>query len=239
MGKVATDKPGVPRDGSSWIAKFPRLRGLRPATADQLMSTSRRIVLPSGSVVFQQGDPCLNYILLLRGSVRVGLVDLLGNEMTLYRLKAKDSCILTTASLLSSKAYSAFAVAETEVEAVLIPRAAFMQTLQYSSAFRTMIFTDHGERILDLIGVAGHLAFKSIDYRLAEKLEDLAKAERVLRLTHEALAVELGTAREVVSRRLKHFSQNGWVLQEKGKITLLPKFFSDRHDSNRIAISSK
>lgn len=237
MGKVGDDKEVKPGEGPSWLARFPRLRGLSPVTAKRLISVSREINLASGSLVFQQGDPCLNYILLLRGSVRVGLLDSRGHEMTLYRLKAKDSCILTTASLLSSRAYSAFAVAETEVAAVLIPRAAFLKTLQDSAAFRTMVFADHGERLLDLMGVAGRLAFSSIDCRLAEKLEGFANTERVLRLTHEALAVELGTAREVVSRRLKHFSQKGWVLQSKGKITLLPKFFSDRRELGCIANS--
>ncbi len=228
MGKIVADKSVDFGSGSGWVSKFPRLKGLRATAAAELMVASRLVVLSTGSTVFQQGDPCLNYILVLRGSVRVGLIDLEGNEVTLYRLKAKDSCILTTASLLASKAYSAFAITESEVEAVLVPKASFMRTLDGSDAFREVVFTDHGERFLDLMRVVGHLAFKSIDYRLAEKLEELANAERVLCVTHESLAVELGTAREVVSRRLKRFEQDGWIRLQKGKISLLPNFFVAR-----------
>lgn len=214
--------------GISWLVNFHRLQGLEPSTSAQLVASSSLVVLQAGTKVFQQGQACKHYILIAKGSVRVGLTDPHGHEVTLYRLKSTDSCILTTASLLANDPYSAWAITETKVEAVLIPKDDFMRLLVSSDAFREMVFTDHGQRLVNLMGVIGHLAFKSIDYRLAEKLEELADADGVLRVTHETLAVELGTAREVVSRRLKHLAQNGYLSLQKGRITLLPSFLLAR-----------
>lgn len=201
--------------GRSWVPLFPQLKGIGPGTARRLVTESCRVTFACGAVVFGAGDPCHHYILVLRGSLRVGLIDSLGHEVTLYRLKSKDSCILTTASLLADSPYSAFAVAESGVEAILLPKTAFLEILSASASFREIVLADHGRRLLNLLRSIGDITFESIDHRLAVKLDELAAEDRVFRGTHQGLATELGTAREVVSRRLKLFERNGWVCLRK------------------------
>ena len=105
----------------------------------------------------------------------------------------------------------------------MIPKARFLSFLADAEPFREAVFADHGRRLADLMSVIGNLAFESIDYRLAQKLVDRANGLPELGFTHQVLAVELGTAREVVSRRLKQFERNGWVRLHKGRIEVLQK----------------
>ncbi len=213
---------------SSWIAAVPRLSGLGKSTTDRVLRAARRVTLAPNTTVFDFGQPCTNYIVVLNGLVRVALIDDEGHEIVLYRLGGGDSCVLTTANLLAEAVYTARATAETKVQAVLIPRSAFLGLLSESAPFQKVVFADHGKRFVDLLSVIGKLAFESIDFRLAVKLTDLADQKGRILMTHQGLATELGTAREVVSRRLKIFERNGWVSLSKGCFQLLRRLPFER-----------
>ena len=107
--------------------------------------------------------------------------------------------MLTTACLLAYEDYSAEGVAETDVSAVAIPRAVFEDMIARSSVFRRFVFTAYSRRITDLFMVIEEVAFRRVDIRLAQKLLELASGAAALDVTHQRLAAELGTAREVVS----------------------------------------
>ncbi len=210
----ASDKP-------TWIEEFPHFEGLAPAPLERLLRESRSVRLPAHAAVFQPGQPCSHYLLVRQGTVRVSLADTDGNEVVLYRLTGGESCVLTTAALLAAANYEAVATTEASTVAIMIPRATFLSLLAESSAFRSAVFTDHGRRLLGLMEAIGKLAFESIDYRLAKKLVELADATGEVRCTHQAIAFEVGTAREVVSRRLKLLEEKGWVKLYRGRVQLL------------------
>ena len=205
---------------SDWIPLFPELATLTPAEQQLITERAQVVSLPAGKTVFAPGMPAESFLLLLDGTVRVQQVSAGGREIVLYRVTGGESCIMTTACLLSQDTYNAEGVTETPVQAVAIPRAAFDELMARSAEFRRFVFGNYSSRITDLLHVVEEVAFERIDKRLAQKLLQRADVEGRLNATHQDLAVELGTAREVVSRHLKEFQRRGWLELTRGQIGL-------------------
>jgi CRP/FNR family transcriptional regulator len=170
--------------------------------------------------VFHAGDLCQAFLMLLEGNVRVQLTSASGREVTLYRISPGGSCILTTSCLLSHEDYPAEAIAESDLVAAAIPSAIFQDALDESHRFRTFVFDSFSTRLKNVIARIEELAFTSIDARLARVLLELHE-KQVEKVTHQDIAVELGTAREVVSRHLKRFANEGWVELGRGRVTII------------------
>lgn len=206
-----------------WWSRFPGLAALDDPAWMELRSAARVVTLPAGAIAFRAGDTCENYLLVLDGSVRVQKLAENGREITLYRLEGGDACVLTTSCLLARERYPAEGVAETDVTAAAIPTAVFFRALDQSPGFRRFVFTAYGERLSDLILLVEEVAFGRIDGRLAARLLELAGEADALEVTHQALAAELGTAREVVSRQLKDFERHGFIRLLRGRIEILDR----------------
>jgi CRP/FNR family transcriptional regulator len=205
---------------ADWIDQFPGLERLEPAVRETLLRQSAVVTLPEGTAIFGPGRSPENLLLLLEGRVRVQQVSEAGREIVLYRVEAGQSCVLTTACLLAHEDYSAEGIAETDLRAVAIPRRVFDDLVAGSAAFRDFIFTAYARRITELFRVIEEIAFQRVDIRLAQRLVALARGTGQVRATHQQLAVELGTAREVVSRQLGEFQRRGWVRQARGVIDI-------------------
>lgn len=203
-----------------WTSHFPGLRKLQADVADTLVSTGRVVRLPAGTRIFGPGQAPDAFLLLVRGTVRVQQVSDTGREIVLYRVSAGESCALTTACLMGYEDYQAEAVAETDVEAVAIPRATFDDLIARSVEFRRFVFTAFSRRVTDLLRVIEEVAFSRIDVRLAQRLLERANAAGRIDLTHQQLASELGTAREVISRQLNEFQRRGWISTSRGAIDI-------------------
>lgn len=206
---------------TDWIKRFDGLSRLEASVRESLVRDSTVVDVPEGTVIFGPGKSPDNLLLLLEGRVRVQQVSEAGREIVLYRVEAGESCVLTTACLLAYENYSAEGVAETNIRAAAIPRRVFDDLISRSVAFRNFIFTAYSKRITDLFLVIEEIAFQRLDIRLAQKLIDLARGTGQIKSTHQQLAAELGTAREVVSRQLGEFQRRGWVGQSRGAIDLL------------------
>ncbi|WP_339690198.1 Crp/Fnr family transcriptional regulator [Celeribacter baekdonensis] len=204
-----------------WIDRFAGLSSLEPRVRERLVAQSQIVHLPLGTVLFGPGKSPENLLLLLEGTVRVQQTTEGGREIVLYRVHAGESCVLTTACLLAYEDYSAEGIAETEVEAVAIPRRVFDDLVANSQSFRTFVFSAYSRRITDLFHVIEEIAFQKVDIRLAQKLLELSKGTGRLKATHAQLAAELGTAREVISRQLQEFQRRGWVETARGEVTLV------------------
>lgn len=205
---------------SSWLDLFPDLRELDDPDWHAALNQAGCATLPAGVTPFREGDACQHYLLVLEGAVRVQKLSESGKEIVLYRVESGQSCILTTACLLSRERYQAEAVTETEVRAVMIPQAAFQRALG-SPGFRRFVFASYGERISGLLSLIDAVAFGRMDTRLARTLVDLADERGQVVITHQDLARELGTAREVISRLLKEFERRGLVALGRGRVVLL------------------
>lgn len=208
---------------ASWIDKFAGLKTLPAEVRDELVRGSQLVTVPAGTEVFAPGQSADNLLLLLEGSVRVQQLSETGREVFLYRVHAGESCVLTTACMLAFEEYSAYGVAETEVRAVAIPRGTFDDLAGRSDVFRRFVFAAYSRRITDLFSLIDSIVFQRMDVRLAARLLELAGEGDEVRATHQVLATELGTAREVISRTLSEFQKRGWVAQRRGVVTLLDR----------------
>lgn len=203
-----------------WITRFPELGKLTAAEQKLIAERAQVVSLPAQTTVFAPGLPAENFLLVLDGTVRVQQVSSGGREIVLYRVTGGESCIMTTACLLSQDTYNAEGITETPVQAVAVPKAAFDELMARSAEFRRFVFSDYSSRITDLLHVVEEVAFERIDKRLAQKLLERASESGQLSATHQDLATELGTAREVVSRHLKEFQRRGWLELNRGQIVL-------------------
>lgn len=202
-----------------WTDAFPALAALDEASRRRLAAGAQVATLPRGAAPFRSGGSCETYVFVIRGSIRVQMVSESGREIVLYRVEDGQTCILTTACLMSGEFYPAEAVAETEVKAAVLPAAHFRDLVASSDGFRRFVFEAYGRRLADLMAVIQEVAFRRIDARLAELLLGRAVAGEVA-ATHQELATELGSVREVVSRQLKEFERRGWLRLARGRITI-------------------
>lgn len=206
-----------------WIEQFQGLSALPENVKQYLVDESKVMHVPAGKAVFGPGAVPDSLLFLLNGRVRVQQTSESGRDIVLYRVEAGESCVLTTACLLAHEPYSAEGITETEVTAIAIPRRAFDRLMASSREFREIVLTAYARRITDLFRVIDEVAFGRIDVRLASRLLTLAITGDELATTHQQLATELGTAREVISRVLHDFQKRGLIAQSRGKITLLER----------------
>lgn len=201
-----------------WLSLFPDLEGLEESTKTLLAQHARIVEAPVGTVGYREGGACGAYVMRLAGQSRVFKMSASGREILLYRVNAGETCVITTTCLLGNSNYPASTVVEEPIRDVIIPAAAFNQMMIDSRVFRTFVMANYGALISDLIVLLDEVAFHTLDARLAKLLLD-AGTNNVVR-THQQIADELGTAREVVSRQLKRFEQKSWILMGRGQVDI-------------------
>ncbi|MCS7062374.1 MAG: Crp/Fnr family transcriptional regulator [Anaerolineae bacterium] len=177
--------------------------------------------VPAGATVFVEGDECNAIAILLSGQVRVHKLSETGREITLYRFEGGESCILTANCILSRHQFPAIATVESDAEAIFIPAPIFRDWVNRYAAWRDYVFDLLARRLALLMAVVNEVAFRRMDARVADFLIGRhTPAQAVLRLTHQQIAGELGTSREVVSRILEDFAASGWIETGRGTITV-------------------
>ena len=211
-----TTTPATP----SWIERFPALSALGDELAERLGAMSQVVELPADTTVFHPGDEPQNFLLVLDGVVRVQMTSETGREIVLYRVDPGETCILTTTCLLGHSAYNAEGVTESPVTAVAIPAQQFHELIGLSPTLRDFVFQSYGERLTHLLTLVEEVVFARLEVRVARLLLERADNNGLLTQTHQQLAVELGTAREVISRQLKEFERQGLVNLKRGSIEL-------------------
>lgn len=210
------EAPALPE----WTRLFPALRDVSDPQWVETAGNAKELVVPPDTTIFSEGDPCHHYIFMLEGATRVFKAFETGREMVLYRLGPGETCSLTTTVLLGGGAYPANAVTEVETRAVVIPAREFQGAFDGSKGFRDFVCRTFGSHVRDLIVVIEAVAMRHVDVRLARWLLDNRDAESAVTVSHRELAIELGTAREVVSRHLKDFEKRGWVELSRKRIAI-------------------
>ena len=186
-----------------------------------LLTNAQVIEAPSDTPLFSPGDPCEHYLFLLEGQVKVFSTAANGKEVLLYRIKAGETCILSTNCMMASKYYPASARTEMLCLALSVPVASLQRAIETSSLMSHLLMDSFARRIGSLIELVSEIALERLDVRLARHLLQLCDGDQMIRTTHEALATEIGTAREVISRQLRQFEQQGWIKTTRGRITLI------------------
>jgi CRP/FNR family transcriptional regulator len=205
----------------SWLEQFPELSDLDPHAKELLAKYSRIVEAPIGTIGYREGTPCGAYVMRLAGKSRVYKMSASGREILLYRVAAGETCVITTTCLLGNSDYPASTIVEEPIRDVLIPASAFNQLMIDSAVFRKFVMSNYGALISDLIVLLDEVAFHSLDARIAKVLLD-AKSSQITR-THQQIADELGTAREVVSRQLKRLELKGAVSLGRGQVEVIDR----------------
>ena len=187
------------------------------------MSGDAQKVAPAGAVLFRADDECSHFIIVHSGVVRVSMTSQAGREIVLYRVEPGQICLQTFVCMTQGRRYSAEAVAETDCEISLIAPRDFDRLIQSDETFRSLVYTAVAERFSDYEHTVQALAFSGLGARLASALINLADQNGHVDATHEQLAVEIGSAREAVSRQLGVFAKQGLVALSRGRVTLLNK----------------
>jgi len=177
--------------------------------------------LPANHQVFSQGQACQNYVVITSGTVKVFARSSEGKEVVLYRIKAGEVCVLTTSCLIGHSRYPAEAVTETAVSARIIPHKAFDRLLEASQDMRKFVFNSFGQRLNDLMLQIEQIALESIDQRLNRFLLRSADKLNMVTATHQEIAIEIGSVREVVSRHLKMLEKQNVIKLHRGKLELV------------------
>ena len=196
--------------------QFPRLADMDESLKERLV-TGQTIQAKERTFLFGVGNECNNFIFLLDGSVRVYVSSKEGREMSLYRIEPGKTCLLTTSCLMGQSNYPAIGRAETDITGFAISNNLFNELLVQSIQFRKLVFEDFGNRLAFIIQLMHEVAFHKLDLRLGQFLlgNDLSK------ITHQEIALELGTVREIISRLLKQFQQEGLVKLSRNRIEIL------------------
>jgi CRP/FNR family transcriptional regulator len=200
------------------LQSYPMLGNVPPAQLETLLNQAHHLHLPAGTIVFDENQPCQGFPLVLSGNIRVIKSAANGRELQLYRVACGESCILTSSCLLGHSPYHARGIVDENVEMVVLSAAAFRTLLAEYPAFRDYIFSLFSERLTDLLQLVTAVAFQKLDQRLATLL--VAKQNPV-HITHQALADELGSVREIVTRLLKSFAEQGWVKLGREQIEII------------------
>jgi CRP/FNR family transcriptional regulator len=199
---------------------------VKPTPADGLMNVDGAVsrLIPPDECLFSLGDDCNHFVYVRSGQIRVELLSASGQQLLLYRIHDGESCVMTTACLLGNNHYFAQAISETEVELILIPHVVFNDQLNESAAFREFVFNGFSARLAALMQRTTELATWSVDQRIASVLISRGGElphDTPIALTHDQLAIDIGSAREVVSRRLAAFEKQGLIERQRGYIRIL------------------
>jgi len=197
---------------------FPALTELPPLLAQEVERQAIPMRAPAGSVLFDAGVACQALPLVLSGSIRVSKRAENGREIRLYSVHPGELCIVTVSCLLGASAYPATGIAETEVTALAVPRPLFMRLIAEHPPFREVVFVLFADRLTGLMTLVEEVAFHKLDQRLAALL--LARGPTLL-ISHQAIAQELGSVREIVSRLLKQFEEQQYLKLGRERIELL------------------
>jgi CRP/FNR family transcriptional regulator len=202
---------------------IPILKHADPHLLREFQDTAFFARIPTGRDIFIEGDQVDAIALLISGVVRVYKIGETGREITLYRFGNGESCILTANAILSQKKFPAVATVEKEAEAIMIPADTFRDWVRRYDLWREFVFELLSQRLSAVMAIVEEVAFRRMDVRLAALLAERSQRIDTINITHQAIASELGSSREVISRILEDFSAQGMVEVSRGSIKILDR----------------
>ena len=177
--------------------------------------------IPAGRQIFAEGDEVDGIALLMSGVVRVYKLGQSGREITLYRFGEGESCVITANAILHQQDFPAIALIEQDAEAVMIPAEIFIDWVRRYDPWRDFVFNLVSERLANVMEIVEEVAFQRMDRRVASFLIERSQLQNPIRITHQEIANEIGSSREVISRLLEDFAQREMVNLSRGEIKIL------------------
>jgi len=206
---------------ASVLSVFPILQHATPQSASEFQQATFFKDLPAGENVFFEGDPASALALILSGTVRVYKIGKTGREITLYRFSTGESCILTANAILNNQPFPAHAIIEEQAEAVMVPQDVFRNWVQRYALWREFVFGLLSLRLTSVLTLVDDVVFRRVDSRIATFLLQRFQKQNPISVTHQEIAAELGSSREVISRILEGFVDKGLIRSVRGKVEIL------------------
>ena len=205
---------------SEFIKAFPAFKKDPDALVKDLLSVGQGKNIRSRSLIYSEGDACSSIAFVLGGEIRVYKIGQTGREITLYEIGPGETCILNASCILSGTSYPANAITTSDVSLLLVPSDAFRRLVDEHGSMRDFVFTLLSRRLSGVMELVEEVAFGRMDERLVDYLIEKSENNR-LEATHQKIANDLGTSREVVSRLLKDLERKKQVSLSRNSITLL------------------
>lgn len=213
---------------ASQIAAQPLLQGLAPSVLDRL-AAQPVLELPAGERVFETGADCGGFPIILSGKVRVFKHLANGRRIELYRVSPDEPCILSLGCLLGGGQYPASGITGEATRMIVMPSSLFNDCVANNAVFRNAMFRALGNRLVNTMELVEEVVTLRLDVRLAAALLEHAGLDEataagrgsVIGITHQQLADELGTVREIISRLLDDFAQRGMLVLSRGRIEVI------------------
>ena len=217
----------------AWLEACPDICNVDDATLSHITRVAEIAHVASATTVFREGGVGRKFFFVVKGSVRIYKTMETGREIVLSHARQGETCAVTTATLLSGGRYPASATAEVETLLVQLSATDFRAIFDRSQIFRNIVCSRLRKSIQEIILLIERIALRSVDTRLADWILQNNATDSHIEISQKALAFELGTAREVVSRRLKAFELNGWISRSRNRIRVV-----DRESLSAMALAN-
>jgi len=180
------------------------------------------IEIPKGTTILKKDAYIKEIPLVLNGSVKVRKTDENGKEIILYHISPGESCILSITSCVNDKQSNAEAITEETTKLIVVPASNVKEWMDSYKSWRKFVMRLYYSRLGELLNLVDSISFKQTDSRLYDKLKELQnKHGDEIKITHQQLANEIGTAREVISRLLKQLEKDGFITLDRGVIKII------------------
>ena len=202
------------------VSIFSFLQKVPDGVVQQFLDSTQKQKFNPGIQLYWEGDSCRGIAFLLSGDIRVYKISESGREITLYEIGPGETCILNASCILSNKTYPANAVTITQGEMLILPAAKLKSLISQHEAVREYIFSIFSYRLTSVMTLLEEVVFSKMDERLKDYLVEKSE-NNILHTTHMAIANDIGTAREVVSRLLKDFEHKGYIKLNRNMISIV------------------
>jgi CRP/FNR family transcriptional regulator len=200
--------------------KFPFYEQMKPADASLLRDAVIKRELGKGEIMMGDNNRCTGIPIVIRGRLRLFRTSDKGREMTLYHIREGELCIMASVCAMGDAEYDFAIEAERDSVLAIIPPDTFRELLYRSNPFKVFVFNALAQKLIQSIDTIEMLIFESIEERIMTYLQHNANAQNEIKTTHEKMAVELGSSREVITRQLKKMADKGLIELKRGKILL-------------------
>ena len=206
-----------------WFNTFPELAELEPEAKAELLAATQFPRLSQGDIAYHQGQACHNYLMCIEGQTRIFKTSESGREIMLYQVGPGETCVLTTSCLFAGNPFPAESTAQSDALLAALPADVFHRLMGSSPKFRQHVLGNYGDLLSSLITLVDEVAFASLDLRLARRLLAETNAQGGVSKTHQQLALDLGSVREVISRYLEEWERTGWLRSSRGSIEVIDR----------------
>ena len=206
-----------------WRRTFPAVASLRDDDFARIARVVHFPVLDAGQVAYELEGACENYLMCVQGRTRITRTSTAGRELLLYKVENGGTCVLTTQCLLSRTNFPAESVAETRTELAAVPASWFHTFMAEMPAFRDFVIADYTKLLGAMFSFVDSVAFSTVEQRLARRLLAEAGETLIVGKTHQQLASDVGSVREIISRHLGEWERSGWVRNGRGQVEILDR----------------